>query len=55
MTEMNSLNQRIEAWGRALVNDSGAVFDHVDELFCCGTDPVETVASDFRIVRLPRS
>jgi hypothetical protein len=39
---------------RTLVNDSDAVFDYVDEFFCCGTDPVEAVANDLGIVRLPR-
>jgi hypothetical protein len=28
-----------------LVNFSSAVFKHIDELFFCGTDPVETVAN----------
>jgi hypothetical protein len=35
-----------------LVKDSDAVLEHVDELFCCGVDPTETVANDLGIVRL---
>jgi len=33
--------------------DSSAVFEHVNELFCYGTDPVEMVANNFRIVGFP--
>jgi hypothetical protein len=38
---------------RTLVKDSDAVFDYVDEFLCCGTDPVEAVANDLGVVRLP--
>jgi len=33
----------------------GFTFEHVDEFFCCGTDPSEALANDLGIVRLPRS
>jgi hypothetical protein len=29
-----------------LVKNLSAVFDYVDELFCCGTDPVGLLGSD---------
>ena len=36
-----------------LVKTSSPAFEHVDELFSCGTDPFETVANDSGIVRFP--